>query len=173
MGLNTGEHVSRGVIRRLTNRIAPLSTPLQGWNPLFPEASTGNRYLDVAMYTIDRTDAPGKASERTTAPLQPVEQTLIAPAAIVRAGSTEPGEIHDHQKCDPNLGAPSPPSQLPLDNARPVSGHHEQDNTGGIVDPSEPNETRAFLDEDRSNDGSSHDTKTRIKVSRAKLLAAW
>jgi hypothetical protein len=130
MGLNTGEHVSRGVIRRLTNRIAPLSTPLQGWNPLFPEASTGNRYLDVAMYTIDRTDAPGKASERTTAPLQPVEQTLIAPAAIVRAGSTEPGETHDHKKCDPNLGAPSPPSQLPLDNARPVSGHHERDDRG-------------------------------------------
>jgi hypothetical protein len=45
--------------------------------------------------------------------------------------------------------------------------------TGGIVDPSELGETRAFLDEDRSNDGSSHDTKTRIKVSRAKLLAAW
>jgi hypothetical protein len=116
------------------------------------------------MYIIDRTIVPGEASERTAAPLQLVEQTPIAPAAIVRAGSTEPEERHHDQECDPNFGPKSPPSQLPLDNARQVSGHHKRDDTEGLVDASEPGETRAFLDKDRSKDGSSHD---------AKLLAAW
>jgi hypothetical protein len=125
------------------------------------------------MYIIDGTIVHEEASECTTAPLQLVKQTPIAPAAIVRAGYREPEGTHHYQECDPNPGPKSPQSQLSLDSARQVNRHHEQDDTEGIVDPSEPGETRAFLDEDRSHDGSSHDTKTRIKVSRAKLLAAW